>query len=211
MNLQPNKLLYGVAPEILVDCGIQLHRINGPFSFNQFCEALGAPMSEARPILEQMIKDEFMRPSDQEHEIYEPLQKLAQLALSHITEGITRTEAEKHLKSVVQKAQEINSNPEKYKCSVICLVVFGSYLTRKAVLGDLDIGVAIAEIAETPFDTAKFLDDLMHGVRSPTTKAKSSLRLRKPKQISIHDLREVIQMGTPYKIVLGDLPEEYKK
>jgi hypothetical protein len=42
--------------------------------------------------------------------------------------------------------------------------------------------------------------------QSPTGRVFSELRLRKPNVVSIHQLGEVLELGTPYKVVFGLLP-----
>lgn len=110
------------------------------------------------------------------------------------------------LERVVDQARLINSNPEKFFCEVVCLVVFGSYLTKKSVLGDLDIGVELREMRKSNRPRGGTAVRLMLSNASPSTKVKAALRLRKPKQISIHMLDEVLRLGTAYQLVYGVLP-----
>lgn len=199
MNLRPNELVYGVAPEILIACARQLHRFEKTFSTDDFCEAIGAPKLESQPVIDHMVADGFMRSHAEIADSFEPTTKLAQLALARISNGLPRSEAEQLLKSVVRKAEEINGLSESHGYTVTCLVVFGSYLSEKLVLGDLDIGVASSwkPVQSSPVGDWKSVLSA-----SPI----SSLRLRKPNKISIHELTEVLELKTPFQVVYGELP-----
>jgi len=152
-----------------------------------------------------------MNLDDKEPGMYAPLMKLGQLALSNVTEGIPRSDAEKLLKAVVKRADEINKNTDQHNCAVDCIVVFGSYLTPKDVLGDLDIGVEVRPLKRIGRLPGQSLSDFLSGVGSPRNRVLAALRLRKPRQISLHELDEVISLDTPYQVVLGELPERYVK
>lgn len=211
MHLNPNKLMYGVAPAILIDCADQLHRMDCSFTFDDFCQALGAPRAEAKPVLDQMVADGFMRLDEFAPDTYAPLPKLSQLALGNVSEGISRAEAERLLAAVIKKAEEINANPERHNCAVDCIVVFGSYLSKKEVLGDLDIGVDVRQLVKQKRQPGQSMRDYLFGAGSPTRQVFASLRLRKPKKISLHELEEVASLKTPFQVVFGELPLKYRE
>lgn len=206
MHLIPNSLLFGVAPEILVDCARQLHDANEPFTLDQFCKVLGAPAGESEVVLEELLTNGFFQLDSASTGLYLPTIKLGQLALAKISNGLSRELATKLLTQVIEKARLINDDPDKYACHVTCLAVFGSYLTSKSILGDLDIGVELREIHQ--HDQKRTLGELrrmMQGGATPTSRAMAVLRLQKPKQISLHQLSEVLGLGTPFQIVFGDM------
>jgi len=205
MYLRPNELMFGVAPAILLDCARQLHRHDyGPFSLSDFCKALGAPIRESQPVLAQMISEGFITAQTGDGGTYLATSKLGQLALANVSEGLPRLQADALLAQVLVKAASVNEHPEKHGCVVIRVVVFGSYLTQKEVLGDLDIGVELKELPRPgAHDERARYRDWSRGMASPSTKVRSLLRLRKPKQISIHDFDEVLRLGTPYRLVFG--------
>lgn len=209
MHLVPNELVYGVAPEILLDCARQLHlRAGRPFSLDEFCEALGAPVQESLPVLNAMVTKGLLQVDSERVDWFFATTLLGQLALANVSEGLPRVEATKLLERVIARAIKINAEPEQHMCQVECLVVFGSYLGDKEVLGDLDIGAELREL-RTAGGRAS-IDEVrrfMRGAALPTTKAMSALRLQKPKQISIHRLEEVRRLGTPFRVVFGELPE----
>lgn len=209
MLLIPNELFFGVAPEILVDCAQQFHAREGrPFSLTAFCEALGAPVDEASAVLIEMVAAGFFSVEEGSADCYGPTTKLAQLALASISHGLSRAEAAKLLQRVIDKAKLINSDPEQYACRVICLVVFGSYLTDKEVLGDLDIGVEIRELHRSEESSRSDIRKFLMGGSTPRSRALAALRLQRPKQISIHLFDEVLRLDTPYQLVFGAIPTE---
>lgn len=208
MHLVPNELVYGVAPEILLDGARQLHLRDGrPFSLDEFCEALGAPVREALPVLNTLVAEGFIQRDSERGDRFLATTKLGQLALANVSEGLPRFEATKLLERVVARAIKVNAETEKHMCQVECLVVFGSFLSDKEVLGDLDIGAELRELRSAGGRVS--MDEIrrfMRGAASPTTKVMSALRLQKPKQISIHRLEEVLRLGTPFRVVFGALP-----
>lgn len=207
MHLVPNELVYGVAPEILLDCAKQLHLRDGrPFSLDVFCEALGAPVREALPVLNTLVAEGFIQRDSERVDRFLATTKLGQLALANVSEGLPRVEATKLLERVIARAIKVNAEPEKHMCQVECLVVFGSFLGDKEVLGDLDIGAELRELR--PAGERVSMDEIrrfMRGAASPTSKVMSALRLQKPKQISIHRLEEVMRLGTPFRVVFGEI------
>lgn len=206
MHLIPNSLLFGVAPEILVDCAQQLHDTNEPFTLDQFCKALGAPAGESEVVLEELLTNGFFQLDKSSTGLYRPTSKLGQLALAKISNGLPRELATKLLAQVIERARLINDDPDKYACQVTCLMVFGSYLTSKSILGDLDIGVELREIRQHDQKrTYGELRKMMQRGATPTSKAMAVLRLQKPKQISLHQLSEVLSLGTPFEIVFGEV------
>lgn len=203
MRFEAGSLPFGVAPAILKDCAEQLRHSQESFSLDEFCKALGAPRSEALPVLTRLV-DAGIVLAHGDSLGYGPTERLQQLALASVGPGLQRKDAEALLGRVIAKAEQINAKPEEFLCNVVCLGVFGSYLTDKDVLGDLDIAVEIAE-PRLPVDPTR-KPDVMKAIeqsRSATNKTFAALRLRKPNLISIHTLEEVKHLGTPYTIVFG--------
>lgn len=63
--------------------------------------------------------------------------------------GITRTTAEKLLAELPKRAEAINADPQ-YLFGISRIEVFGSYLTEKAKLGDIDIAVQFSPKNRNP-------------------------------------------------------------
>lgn len=205
MHLRPDSLLFGVEPTILVDCAGQLRNQTLGFSLEDFCEAIGAPMREAEPVLRLMIDGGYI--ATKRESLYVPTQKLGQLALASVSVGLTRAEAELLLQRIIFKAAEVNAHPDEYPSSVTCLVVFGSYLTAKDHLGDLDVGVELAEARRTrALKGGGGIREIFTDRFAAANKSLAALRLRKPKVISLHPLRDVLDLNTPYRVVFGAMP-----
>ncbi|WP_342616566.1 hypothetical protein [Rhodoferax sp. GW822-FHT02A01] len=207
MNLPPKDLLYGVAPRILIDCASQLHETGEDFSLEDFCKAIGAPSHEAMPVIDQLVKDGFMIAIGVDKSMFQPTKKMAQLALAKVTNGISRHQADQFLIEVLQKAHLINSDPDTYQFHVGCIVVFGSYLGDKDILGDLDLGVSLTSVAKKREEDNRWTLERIRESISREKRVMSHLRLRRPAFISLHGLSEVLSLETPYRVVFGTLPE----
>jgi predicted nucleotidyltransferase len=210
MYLLPDQLMFGVAPALLIDCARQIHDwdVDCSFTIEKFSEALGAPVSESAPVLKAMMETGLFRSAADKDSYFITEQKLGQLALAKISRGISRTEARRLLDKIIEKAAWVNAHSDAFGHNIECVVVFGSYLTEKPHLGDLDIGVSLNELRGqfTQGDGESFYDSFRR-VMAARHRTLRAIRLRQPKKISIHDLDEVIRLETPYKVVFGTLPE----
>jgi hypothetical protein len=210
--LHPNELVFGlVAPAIMVDCARQLHRKGRAFGFEDFCEALGAPAHECQPVLDRLVTEGFLEVSQAADPRFVSTNKFRQLALAPIGEGITRQDATRLLDSVIRKARLLNAEPGTPKYLVTCIVVFGSYLGDKPVIGDLDLGVHIERPSLTAGEVAELVSMLRMGRPTPDIKAMRALQLRKPTKISVQDLSGVLSLGTPYRVVFGEIPPDLER
>lgn len=214
MHLLPDQLMFGVAPVLLIDCARQLHERDydgekHAFGIEEFSQALGAPVSESGLVLEAMLAAGFFEPLDGDSDRYIATKQLGQLALAKISSGISRSEAEALLARVVEKVAWVNARPEAYENRIDCVVVFGSWLTDKPHLGDLDIGVALSELRDRSRrrEGEGFYEWLERGMAAKNRTLRA-LRLRQPRKISVHGLDEVVRLGTPFKVVFGTLPQE---
>jgi hypothetical protein len=214
MHLLPEQLKFGVAPALLIDCARQLHERDyddekHAFGIEGFSKALGAPVSESGPVLQAMLAAGFFEPLDGDPSRYICTKQLGQLALAKISSGISRSEADVLLARVVEKAAWVNARPEAYENRIDCVVVFGSWLSEKPHLGDLDIGVALSELRDRSRqrEGEGFYEWLQRGTAAKNRTLRA-LRLRQPRKISVHGLDEVVRLGTPFKVVFGTLPRE---
>lgn len=98
---------------------------------------------------------------------------------------------------VLDRAREINAHAEDYEIKITKIAVFGSYLTDKAILGDLDLGIDLVYLREPDYHKSNWMDI----ERQKSNTAFSYLRLRKPEYISTHTFRDLESLDTPYKIV----------
>ena len=122
--------------------------------------------------------------------------------------GIKRETAERILKEVVQRAKKINSSPEsQFMYFVSKVLVFGSYLTQKERLGDIDLAIEI----ERRWKSDKEYDHLLNAVCGnkvlgdsrvfyPYQKLITTLRNRS-KSLSFHPIEEVVRGKFTHKII----------
>lgn len=211
MHLLPGELVFGVAPALLVDTAKQIHDrgegLRRPLDLDRFSMALGAPRSEALPVLLAMAEAGYFTQVADTLDRFIPTKKLAQLAQAKISHGIQRSEADALLARVVERAQQINQSPGPQRYRIGCLAVFGSWLGSTPVLGDLDIAARLVEIPGTERNGWQDEPIWLWASRNASERSKvfSSLRLRQPLKISVHDLQEVIELGTPYRVLLGSV------
>jgi hypothetical protein len=214
MHLLPDQLMFGVAPALLIDFARQIHEGDydnkrHAFDIEAFSRALGAPVSESGPVLQAMLVDRFFERVEGEGDRYIATRKLGQLALASISHGISRAEADTLLVSIVEKATWINARPNAYEHRIDCVAVFGSWLTDKPHLGDLDIGVALSELpGRSSRRKGESFDEWLRRGMAARNRALRGLRLRQPKKISVHGLDEVVRLETPFKVVFGELPQK---
>lgn len=209
MKLLPGKLVFGVAPSILIDCAAQIHDRERDFDLDDFCQALGAPVEEAFPVLQKLVRAGFAKPDKSDAHRFHPTKKWGQLALANVSRGLARAEAEALLEKIIAKARAINSDNDGQFQKISCVVVFGSYLRKASVLGDLDIGVALDPKDERQLAPEGLsLAEWFRKGSVPARRTYSALRLRKPDSISIHKFDEVIRLKTPYRVIFGKEPEK---
>ena len=207
MKLDPDKLMFGVAPSILIDCAVQLHERERDFDLDDFCQALGAPVEEARPVLQKLVHAGFARPDKSDACCFHPTKKWGQLALANVSRGLARADAEALLERIIAKACVINSSGDGRFRKISCVVVFGSFLRKVPVLGDLDIGVALDPKDKRRLEPAGLsLAEWFRKSSASDRRTRSALRLRKPQYISIHKFDEVIELKTPYRVIFGKEP-----
>jgi predicted nucleotidyltransferase len=121
---------------------------------------------------------------------------------------IKRETAGRILKKMVQTAEEINSAPEtQFMYFVSKVVVFGSYLTEKERLGDIDVAVEIEGRWKTGEEFNRLLEAVcetkLSGVPDvlyPYQKIITTLRNRS-KSLSFHPIEEIVRGNFPHKII----------
>lgn len=206
MRLTPNKPLFGVKPEILRDCAFQLRDLDS-FGIDDFCKAIGAPAEEARPVLEHLLREEFVNSEGAGQ--YLPTSMFLQLAIANIDHGLTRPDADALLRRVIERARDINARPEEFEHHITHLAVFGSYLGSNELLGDLDIAF---DCQRNPIpDGSPIKPWSFRESEGNFSKMLSHLRLRKRRQISLHTLSEIRSLGIPYKVVFEYEPRKNQK
>ena len=131
--------------------------------------------------------------------------------------NISRTTADRIISEVVERAKEINASPyPKFMFSVKKIAVFGSYLTDKEKLGDVDIAVLLEGRKEGASgdheDNAlecirihnKNVNDFFRVMTFPQTIVHQTLR-NGSKSLSIHQYDELERMikewDTKHKVI----------
>lgn len=114
---------------------------------------------------------------------------------------LPRSEAARLLQRVITRAAEVNRDPVRYPYAVRRLVVFGSFLTDKEMLGDLDIAAELRLVrpaSEVIEERPRWR--LVHWAN----KTHVALQVRRPKLVSIHDILEVETLGIATQQVFED-------
>ena len=130
---------------------------------------------------------------------------------------IKRETAERILKEIVQRAEAINASPEsQYMYYVSKILIFGSYLTPKERLGDIDVAVKIEGRWKTDKEYDRLLDTVCgkkvtgdSKVLYPYQKIITALRNRS-KSLSFHSIEEVARGNFQYKIIFERGPRSLK-
>lgn len=200
MRLDPDELYHGAAP-VLLQTAFKLlsKRYIKCFDIRDFCIAFGAPIDECQPIVDGLLKDGFVELKDANYHFTDSSTRLLN---AKITKGVTKDEAIELLNKVIKKAEMINANPE-FGHTVDKLYIFGSYLTDKELLGDLDIGYVIKETPgafTSEQQKSKLNENTYRYTSFAGSKYREVMRLLKlnNKHISLHTLSEIVSMNTAY-------------
>lgn len=210
MNLIPGKLVFGVAPALLIDCARQIHDVffdedRESITVEKFSRWLGAPVRESRPVFEAMQQDGYFETKEDGRIVRTT--KVSQLALAKLSPGIPRAEAEKLLAEIVSKAKWINERPNEFDNRILRLVVFGSFLSEKPLLGDLDIGLEMQSL-KMPRGHLNIRKPMYptHQEAIDSRRTITALKLRQPNKISIHSVEEVESLNTPSVVIFTAAP-----
>lgn len=131
--------------------------------------------------------------------------------------NISRNTADRIISEVVERAKEINASPyPKFMHFIKKIAVFGSYLTDKEKLGDVDIAVLLErregyvrdDYRENALECIRIHNknvyDFYEQLYFPEKIARQTLRNRS-KSLSIHDYDELERMieewGTEHKVI----------
>jgi hypothetical protein len=129
---------------------------------------------------------------------------------------LSRAKAEQLLAEVIERACEINGD-DHYAMRVNAIVVFGSFLTAKPMIGDIDLAVQLRPRFENrqEQDTAERNArergrprNIVEAVAWPDIEVRRALRTRS-RVLELHEigmLEAVLRLtpGTPFKVVLGE-------
>jgi hypothetical protein len=102
----------------------------------------------AQKLIKSLLKEKYIAwkkenfPEYIQYEIKET-EKGRRFGIAKATAPISRAKASELLQDLIERAKSINENPE-FVFYVERIEVFGSYLTEKELLGDLDVGVQLS-------------------------------------------------------------------
>lgn len=108
---------------------------------------LKEPTAVAQELVRQLLNENYIIwekkkfPDGIQYELI-ATEKGRRLGIAKATAPITRAKASELLQDLIERAKSINENPE-FVFYVERIEVFGSYLTDKELLGDLDVGVKL--------------------------------------------------------------------
>jgi predicted nucleotidyltransferase len=101
---------------------------------------LGVSERKARPILSELVEQGYVEIVSKRPKIWKTTLKGGSLANAKAAKPIRRATAERVLREFMERVHEVNTN-EHYLFKVTHVVLFGSYLSDKETLGDVDIAI----------------------------------------------------------------------
>jgi len=150
MNINPKELMFG-QPILKIREVIRLSMSNKCFDtkselIEKVANILKVSKAKSKKVFDQLIKEEYFVFIDEKNRQFCYLSetpKGMRLGIANAIPPISRNKADQLLKDVIKRAEDINSN-DNLVYFVEQLNVFGSYLSDKETLGDLDVGVKIS-------------------------------------------------------------------
>ena len=122
--------------------------------------------------------------------------------------GITRARADELIAALVERAKAVDADP-RYLCGVSRLAIFGSYLTGKEKLGDIDIAIEVGPKQRHPPTHWELVEvqrqeaprgNMVERLFWPELKVRKALRERHA-AFSFHDYDELERMEKEYGTV----------
>lgn len=112
-------------------------------------QILRQPIIVAREVIKQLIENDYLllnKEKFQGIDNYSLIEtnKGRRFGIAKATSPISREKATKILNDLIERAKAINTNDE-FLYYVESIKVFGSYLSDKELLGDLDVGVKLSQ------------------------------------------------------------------
>lgn len=205
MRFSPGQQVHGVDAKILRE-GLRKLQFewgdgSAMFEAEDLARCMGATVSETSALLVRLVAAEIVEFASGFLDRYQPGRDFFRVTAAAINHGIPRSEAEDLLLKVVAKAQEIERQPETYWHRVTKLAVFGSYLSDKPALGDLDIAFEIQQVGNLAHFGYEQKDAYTFHLESVKRmhKTETALRLRRPNKVSLHTLTHLEDMGIAYR------------
>ena len=181
----------------------RLRSIQKAMIFEEVSRILGQSTVVAKTVIEQLIKEEYLvlkkvkYGCSFQYELSET-EKGRRFGVATADPPITREKANQLLKELIERAMAINANDD-YVCFVERLSVFGSYLSDKTLLSDLDVFFKIAQKYEgdeyrekrdqrvkLAFRSGRTFSNYVEQIYWPEREVLLALKTRK-KGLSLHD------------------------
>ena len=192
--------MYGcVAPTLVRTLARGLLRIEVA-EIEDVCLLLGASKTECLPVWEGLVRDGWIM---QRGGRWRPAERIRDLANARIGGALARAKADALLAAVIDNARRMNKLPATQGDIfwVTKLAVFGSHLSEKEQLGDVDIAWSTAPRTGTE---AWFAHCLAAG-KDPMSKTRKMLLPRSP-YVKLASLAEVLALACPYRVVYEFAP-----
>ena len=101
---------------------------------------------KARAVMNELLERNFIEKVErlkfEKRDAYTCTQDGAQFAAAMATRPVSRNTADRHAVELIGRIRVVNANPE-YLVWVSRLILFGSYLTEKSQINDLDVSVVL--------------------------------------------------------------------
>lgn len=120
---------------------------------DDLCRFFSKHTAHPEKIFEFLLKEKYLDAIPSNFGGHLPTELGSRFANAMAAKPIKRKTAEKAVADLIVRAKEINSS-SKYLCRVKKMTIFGSYLSDKALINDVDIEVIIEEkfTAQTQYD-----------------------------------------------------------
>ena len=208
MRINPKEKLFGqpvlkIREVVRSAMTERLRSIEKPWLFEEGSTILGQSTSIAKAVMRQLIKEEYLVLNKVKYgdtfqfEVSET-EKGRRFGVATANPPITREKADQLLKELIERTISINANDD-YACYVERLSVFGSYLSDKTSLGDLDVFFKITRKCEgeeyvqkcheriyVAFKSGRVFPNYVEQIYWPEREVLLALKTRK-KGLSLHD------------------------
>lgn len=202
-TLLSSGLMYGcVAPALIRNVAQGFLKCETA-ELDDVCLFLGASRSESLPVWNGLVADGWIV---QEGEKWMPSKNIRQLANARIGKPLPRAKAKALLAQAIKNAEALNQlAPDTREIYYITkIAVFGSYLSDKQELGDLDIAWSVADRVGTD---RWAVGEMMYG-RDSFSVTRGRFRPKSP-YVGIIFFSNLLELGCPYEVVYSfDPPKE---
>lgn len=106
------------------------------------CQFFSNRTSHPEKIFEFLLDEKYLEQNPSYDDSHLLTESGSRFANAMASKPIKRTTADKAVAALIERAKEINKS-SKYLCRVKRMTVFGSYLSDKAILNDVDVEVII--------------------------------------------------------------------